>query len=367
MGKKVVFYIGSMQRGGAQRVMTNLLPHFLDAGNDVLLVNDIVPSEVIPEYPIDSRVRRLYLGCPDDNIFGKYIKRVFRLRAILRHKKPDVAIAFMGSPNIRLIFASIGVKTKIVVSVRNDPNEEYGRGLKKIITNLIFSRADGIVFQTDDAKKYFSKRNQKKSRVIFNPVNRIFFDTSWNPSKKEIVVVGRLEKQKNPFLAIDAFLTIAENYPDYKLVFYGEGSLKKNLVEYIAKRNAESRIKLRGATDDVAKVLSESALYMMTSDFEGMPNALMEAMAVGIPAISTDCPCGGAASLINAPSQGVLVPVGDVYKLAEKIGLLIENIDLRNKMSIAAQKRAFEFRPEIVVEHWNDYINEVVNRLYNKD
>lgn len=367
MGKRIIFYIGSMQRGGAQRVMTNLLTHYLDAGNDVVLVNDIVPSEVVPEYPIDNRVRRFYLGGPDDNVLEKNIKRIFRLRTIIRKEKPDIVVSFMGPPNIRLILASVGCNTKIVVSVRNDPNEEYGRGIKKFLANMIFLRADGIVFQTDDAKKYFNKGNQLKSRVIFNPVNRVFFDTQWNPLKKEIVVVGRLEKQKNPFLAIDAFLTIAEKFPNYKLVFYGEGSLKKDLTAYIAKKNAKNRIELRGAVDDVAKVLSESTLYMMTSDFEGMPNALMEAMAVGIPAISTDCPCGGPASLINDSSQGFLVPVGDVNKLAEKLRLLLVDKNLRNKMSQIAQKRALEFRSEIVIKHWDDYINEVVKGRFDKE
>lgn len=360
MRKKIIFYIGSMQRGGAQRVMTNLLTLFLDAGNEVLLVNDIVPSGVVPEYSIDSRVRRLFLGGSKDNVFEKNIKRLLRLRAILRQEKPDVAVSFMGPQNIRLLLASIGSKAKTVVSVRNDPNEEYGRGLKKILANMVFFCADGIVFQTGDAKRYFSKSNQLKSRIIFNPVNKIFYDTPWNPSRKEIVVVGRLEKQKNPFLAIDAFLNIADDYPDYKLVFYGDGSLKKVLAEYIAKRNAEKKIELRGATDDVARVLSESALYMMTSDFEGMPNALMEAMAVGIPAISTNCPCGGPASLIDSPSKGFLVPVGNSKELSDKLRVLLDNEDLRNTITHAAQKRALEFRSEVVIKHWNDYINEVV-------
>lgn len=362
MRKKIIFYIGSMQRGGAQRVMTNLLTHYLDAGNDVVLVNDIVPSVVIPEYPIDSRVRKLYLGSPDDNILKKNIKRVFRLRAIIRKEKPEVVVSFMGPPNIRLIFASIGCSTKIVVSVRNDPNEEYGRGIKRFLANMLFLRADGIVFQTDDARKYFSEKNQQKSRVIFNPVNSVFFDTSWNPSKKEIVVVGRLEKQKNPFLAVDAFLTIAEDFPDYKLVFYGEGSLKKDLATYIAKRNAVNRIELRGATDDVAKVLSESALYMMTSDFEGMPNALMEAMAVGIPAISTDCPCGGPRLVSMDGNAGILLGCGDVDGFAKAIKKILPNRELQKNVSYAEQERSVAFKDNTIFEEWDNYLGALFSK-----
>ena len=132
------------------------------------------------------------------------------------------------------------------------------------------------------------------------------------------------------------------------------------MVEYITKRNAENRIELRGSTDDVAKVLSESTLYIMTSNFEGMPNALMEAMAVGIPAISTDCPCGGPRLVTMNGNAGFLVECGDYKRLAYAMQNILVDFELQKRLSKAEQKRALDFKEDCVFVDWNRYLEKVI-------
>lgn len=356
MGKKIIFYIDSMQRGGAQRVMANLLTHFLDIGNDVVLVNDIIPNKDVPEYSIDNRVKRLFLKITCNNVVLKNLKRIFRLRQIIRKEKPDVVVSFLGPPNIRLILASIGLKCRVVVSVRNDPYYEYGSGLRRFFSNLVFLGADGIVFQTAEAQEYFISKIQSKSKIILNPVDEKFYSVNWNPLKKEIVVIGRLEKQKNPFLAIEAFLKIAANYSDYNLLFYGDGSLKDEMEKYIFQKKAQNRIFLCGRTSNVKEILSKACLYVMTSDFEGLPNALMEAMAVGLPCICTDCPCGGPRILINNNIDGILVKCGDKITLANAMERVLSSKKLQNDLGNNAKKKSFLFHPDIILEQWKNFL-----------
>ena len=124
-----------MQFGGAQRVMTNLLSFFSSMDYSVLLINDILPQKDIPEYPIDGRVQRLFLESKDKNFFLKNINKIIKLRKIIQKEKPDFVVSFLCPPNFRLILAAIGLKCKVIVSVRNDPYYEYGSGIKKFLSN----------------------------------------------------------------------------------------------------------------------------------------------------------------------------------------------------------------------------------------
>lgn len=300
--KKIICYIDSMQMGGAQRVMANLTKHFVDSNVNVILVNDIVPVPGIPEYTIDKKVRRVYLDADRVKKSGlkKNLYRIMALRGLVKREKPDVVLSFIGPPNIRMLVATLGLKTRKIVSVRNDPSKEYGLGKKKILARQIFNLADACVFQTDDAANYFSERLQRKSTVIFNPVNEVFYNTERCPDEKTIIMVGRLNEQKNYSMAIKAFKLIANKYPSLAMNIYGEGELRDCIQRQIDKVGLNERVFLKGRTDSIEQKLLSAVIFVMTSDYEGMPNALMEAMALGIPCVSTDCPCGGPRMIIGS-------------------------------------------------------------------
>lgn len=354
--KKYMFYIDSMQMGGAQRVMNNLMDYFLARDIEIVLLNDVGPSDMEPEYKINSNIKRIFLNSPVGNIVVKNISRILDLRRIIKNEKPDLVLSFLGPPNIRMLLSTLGLNVKKFVSVRNDPYKEYGYGLKAFFSRCVFLLADGCIFQTEDAQNYFFKSTRKASVTILNPVNEKFYNCNWKQGGKDIVLIGRLQEQKNPLLALDAFLMIADRYPDYNMVFYGDEELAFEIDNKAKKAGLSDRVKIAGKTQCVEAVLEHAALYVLSSNYEGMPNALMEAMTVGVPVISTDCPCGGPRMLIRKVEQGILIPCGDVNSLAEAMTKILSDKKLQIEMSVHERKRSFEFHPSKVFRQWEDYL-----------
>lgn len=354
---KLLFYIDSMHKGGANRVMANLTDYFANSGYDVILVNDILSGQRDPEYPVNPLVNRVILDVQGSSKAFSNLKRITKLRELIKAEKPDSVVSFMGPPNIRMLLASAFLKCRTVVSVRNDPTKEYGVGwIKRLIANVVFLLADGCVFQTEDASLYFNRCVRRKSKVIVNPVNEAFYGVDRSGTPRNIVTVGRLVPQKNHILLIDAFAKIADEFPEENLIIYGEGPLREEMEKQIADLQLTNRIFLPGSTSRVPEVLSEAKLFVLSSDFEGMPNALMEAMAVGVPVISTDCPCGGPRSLVESESQGQLVPCGDAVALSNCMKAILSSQRLQQELSIGAKKRAYDFLPERVFRQWEGFV-----------
>ena len=155
--------------------------------------------------------------------------------------KPDLVVSFMREPVVRALLASRKLDVKNIISIRNDPSKEYPGIAGKLISKYILPKADGCVFQTEDAKKYFPIKLQGKSKIIFNQVDEKFFDVNiYDP--KYIVSIGRLSQQKNQMMLINAFAKVNEKYPDEKLLIYGDGELKEKLKNEINKKGLEDRI-----------------------------------------------------------------------------------------------------------------------------
>lgn len=357
--QKIVLYIDSMQRGGAQRVMSVLCDYLSTHDWSVILVNDIVPVPGREEYGIGKTIKRVYLDnhkTAQSRILRSF-HRVIRLRQILISESPDVVLSFIGPPNIRMLIASIGLNCRKIVSVRNDPYREYGNGIKKLICRSLFCLSDGCVFQTKEASDYFTESLRERSTIILNPVDDSFYKVERKPDNKTIIMVGRLEEQKNYPMAIGAFSRIADKFPMINLNIYGTGRLKNNIQAIINDYGLNNRITLEGQTNDVESKLSKAILFLLTSDFEGMPNALMEAMAVGLPVISTDCPCGGPKVLINSGENGSLIQCRNVDALAEEIERVLSSEELMEKYSRKAKMTAYIFKEDQIMQKWEDYLN----------
>lgn len=364
--RKILLYIDSMERGGAQRVMCCIAEYLLNLGIEVLLVNDFLPDSSKAQYDIPEPIKRLYLrdGLKGNPIL-KNVDRIWKLRRIVRRENPDIVMSFLGRPNLRMLIATLGLKNTKIVSVRNDPNREYAKkGIVKQLARILFCFADGCVFQTREASDYFPQKVKSRSAIIRNPIAESFYKVEKCASPKNVVTVGRLEEQKNHKLLIDAFALIAEQFPLDDLYIYGEGALRNELTEHALSKGLEDRIHLPGSTQHVAEVLANSRLFVLSSDYEGMPNALMEAMAVGLPVISTDCPCGGPRELITNEKDGVLIPVRDATRLAEKMKEILSDPIIADCLASGAQNRAEMFRQEVVMQEWMGFL-EIV--LHSKD
>lgn len=361
--KRIGFYIDNLYKGGAQRVIYTLV-EWLEKNTDkykIYLITDFKESDKRAHYSFEktSSIKRIYLKEElSGNPVIKNIKRIHRLKKELILNKIDLVISFLCGPNIRMILATSHLKVIKIASVRNDPNKEYGSSfVSKLFAGILFKKLDGCVFQTPEAMNYFPEEVRAKSRIILNPVNKRFYSVDWDESSNGIIAVGRLEKQKNYNLLIEAYSLIAKEFPFDDLYIFGEGKLRSFLENTCKERGVRNRVHFMGNSDSIEQQLAHFALFVLSSDFEGLPNVLMEAMAVGVPCISTDCPCGGPKSLILNSSQGLLVPCGDVDSLAAYMKNVLNDKSLRVKLGINAKERARNFSSEIICTHWEDYIN----------
>ncbi len=354
----ILFCLGSMDKGGSQRVIANL-SNYLINDNKVTIVTT---SNRESQYNLNEKIKRYYLD--DSNKKTSNFSRIFKLNKIIKNVKPEVIVTFQPEPSFRILLLNIFRKIPTVLSVRNDPNVEYKGFKRKVLMKMLYPLANGYVFQTKDAAQYFSTKIQEKSTIIPNPINEKFIvDNPYiGEREKTIVTVGRLEKQKNQKLLIDAFKNIAQKHDDYKLLIYGEGTLRKQLEDYTKSLNLEDRIIFKGQVDNIPEEINKAGLFVLSSEYEGMPNALMEAMALGLPCISTDCPCGGPKTLIQQDENGILVEVNNTMQMAEAINKLID----KNEFAISLGKKACEISKELnpikINNMWEMYIRKIKNR-----
>lgn len=356
--KTLLFYINAIHDGGAERVLLQLAKRFADCGYRSVVVTSFVDAW---EYPVPEGVERLSIEqeqIPQSRL-RRNLSRIKALRRLIREYKPAALISFMAEPNFRAVLASRFLPVKTIVSVRNDPEREYAGRLGRLIGRWLLPLADGCVFQTEKAKKWFPKRLQKRSRVIMNQVDERFFQVTGVGENGYVMTAGRLTPQKNQALLIRSFAAIAGDVEE-ELRIYGEGELRPGLEDLITQLGMEERIRLMGTSDDMPAVLAGCKLFVLPSDFEGMPNALLEAMAAGRCCVSTACPCGGPEAVIENGVNGLLVPVGAEEALSAAMLELLKDEEKRRALAAAAGESAEAFRPEAIFEHWRDYVEQVI-------
>lgn len=358
--KTIMLYINSLVKGGAERVFVQLADRFARMGYRSVLVTSFIDEK--GEYDVPAGVERIAIE--KDRINESRLKRNYilikELRRLCREYKPAALIACMQEPNFRAVLATRGLGIKTVVSVCNAAEKEYCGMLGHVVGKVLMPMADGCVFQTEDEKKWFPQRLQDKSRIICNQVSETFFDVNYSGERKNIVSVGRLNPQKNQKLMISAFAHIADKVED-NLLIYGAGELRDELQQQIDELNMHERIKLMGLSSNVAEDIKAAKLFVMSSDYEGLPNALLEAMALGLPCVSTNCAGGGPAMVIDSGVNGILYPVRDEEKLAEHMLHLINDPIKAAELGKNARASAEKFRPEPIFAEWCGYVETVIS------
>lgn len=356
-----LFYIDVLKnQGGAQRVMSNLIKYFQEKGEEVYLVTDYNDDSSFYDELVIDKEHYFTLDIRKKNKLAKNINEIRKLKKIILNLRPTFCISFLGMPNIRMLLATKHLNVKRIVSVRSDPNVEYGKNFfTKLFVNHLFKFANGIILQTAYVLSYFNKKIQLKCKVIFNPVNCSIYDLNRAKTQKNIVTFGSLLECKNHKMLIDAYNLVRNEFPDDKLIIYGQGSLKLYLNDYISKLGLSGKVELGGHVNNVAEILCNSKMFVLTSNYEGMPNALMEAMATGTPCISTDCPSGGPKTLITNENEGVLVKCGDYKELASKM-LLLKDESIRDKLSTGEKQRALIFKGDTILIEWDNYLSSLI-------
>ena len=347
---KISFFIGSMGRGGAERVISILANYYAEKDCDVdivLLLNNKV------NYNLHPKIRIVDLTSN-----GSYIKNIpywFRnIRKYVKNEKPNKIVSFVGRINMLVLTATMGLYVPVIVSERNDPKHD-GRGkVLEIYGNFIYRRAQSIIFQTGYEKSCFSKKLYNKSYIIPNPIN--IMAVPKEVERLEIVTAGRLLPQKNQKMLIDAFAMLSDKFEGLSLKIYGAGALKSDLQKQIDDYGKSDVIQLCGNITDLHERISGALAFVMTSEFEGLSNALIEAMMLGIPCISTNYP--GADEIIKNNENGILVPCNDTEALSKAIEKLIVNADFRKKISKNAIRDSQNYKKEIVLNKWEKAIEK---------
>lgn len=363
--KKVLFHLTSFEQGGAERVISNLSGRLAEDGYEVVVTTQ---WEGPNEFKLHEKVKRIDVGLGEkDANAGRIVKafaRLINLRKAIREEKPDIVISFLKKNNYRALIANMGNRIPNIVAVRNDPKSEYVSKMDKYLIPLLFPRADGAVFQTEEQRDFFTKSLKGLSEVILNPVHNKYI-LEEIPEEKEKVVIhsGRLVAFKNQAMLVRAFIKVHEKHPDYKLQIYGRDAAdgtKDKLESIIAENNAGEYIKLMGASDELEKIIPKAEIYAFSSYYEGLPNALIEAMAMRMPVVATDCPCGGPRTLITHGENGLLIPVNDKEAMVSSICRLIEDKEYAKALGENAGKIAERVNEDAIIEQWKNFIEKVI-------
>ncbi len=352
--KKIVFVMDAMIANGAQRVMSLLVNKAAESGIEAILV--LVSKNTI-EYEISEKAKIIDLT-PCFKGKGRIpalIARLKALRRLFKMEKPDVIVSFLTVYNIYSVIMSRGLNIPVIVSERADPNK-MGSRFKKRLRDFSYAKAEGMIFQTEYAKNAFKKKIRDKGVVIPNPVKDNLPISERKSPEKKIAAAGRLAEQKNYPMMLKAFSAFNKQYPEYELHIYGEGADKKSLEDLAKALGISEKVVFEGLVTDLHERIKNYSMYLLSSDFEGISNSLLEALAMGLPSVSTDCPVGGSRLLISDGENGLLTPVGDHESFAKAMCKIAASKEFADKLSENALKVREKYSSDLIIKEYLDYI-----------
>ncbi|MDC7278814.1 glycosyltransferase [Butyrivibrio fibrisolvens] len=348
---RIAFLTFSLKYGGAERMVSRLANSMVKRGIDVDILLLLNAKEI--GYEVDPRVNIIDVSCEGSAGIGR-IRSIMCIRQYIKNVNPDAMYCFMISTLPFAVLANMFLgKCKIIGTQRANPKSV--KLLYRIIVHPFILLCDGFVFQTNGAKLMYSKTIQKKSVVIGNiaPINSNEKNKT-DSSLYDVCSVGRLHEDKDYDTLINAFELVVRDIPEAKLHIYGDGPLQEYYEDMCKNKNIEANIIFEGQKNNIENELLKHEIFVFASKAEGMPNALLEAMAYGLACVSSDCDFGPA-DLIKDGENGLLVPVGDVQKMAFKIEYLLNNDDERKKIQNEAIKICNLFSEKRVVDEYISY------------
>jgi glycosyltransferase involved in cell wall biosynthesis len=345
-----------MGRAGAERVVSIQAEYYISKGWDVdilLLLENIVAFELNPKV-------RIIPICENPSI-PRIMNLPYWLSSIRKYGRlnnPSVIVSFAARINVIALAALFSRRDKIIVGEINDPKNDTRGWFGNVATKIFYPFASTVILQTDRTRHYFSKGIQKKSFVLPNPVTVGAY--AGEVHKEKIVNLGRLLPQKNQEMLINAFHMVHMKHPDYELHIFGDGELRDRLQQQIRSLGLERAAFLRGNLMNIHSEIADAGMFVLSSDYEGLSNALLEALMMGLPCISTDC--AGSDEAITDGVNGLLDPVGDTDRLSAAMERLICDEDLARTLALNAKKDAVRYSKEYVLEAWDKVISSIYER-----
>lgn len=350
---KILFINASLTDGGSERAMTLVANQMAAMGHDVtmLLIRDKERT-----YKVSPLVEVIQLKYPSKNKLSILPRRLYAIRRLVKEKGPDCIISFMCDVNVMTLAATMGLKTRKVVSERAFPNSGERSRFGTLLEHLFYRSADTIVFQAPGAMDCFPANLRRKGVVIPNIVQEPSFEPYVGERTKRVVTAGRLTAQKNYPMLIKAFARFSEGHPDYNLEVFGDGDQRVELEALARELGVVDRVVFEGYVSNVSERINDASIFAMSSNYEGISNAMAEAMALGLPTVCTDCPVGGAAMMIEDGANGVLVPVGDDVALAKAMARIADDDAFAKSISRKARDVVNQFSAGKIGLMWEDAI-----------
>ena len=364
--KRLTLAISSLGSGGAERVISILANHWVTAGVRVTLLVLDSPA-VQPFYPLDPRVRLVSLDLAHNaenaaTALAWNLRRCSAIRREIIRSSPDCVISFLDTMNVTVLLSTVGLPVPVIVSERIHPKySPLGRAWS-VLRRITYQRASRIVVQTADIASYMAEALGLSTVAIPNPIPQSRVNAVAEPEwSSTMVAMGRLNRQKGFDVLLDAFARVAAQYPDWSVVIYGDGSERPALEARLRTLNLQGRVSMPGRVKDPFSAMALAGLFVLPSRYEGFPNALCEAMAVGLPVVAADCPSGPAEMITNG-ADGVLVPVEDSEALAASLSRLMGDPALRKRLGAQARQAVERFALPRIVDLWNEEIARAVGK-----
>ena len=352
--RKLFLSCATLGSGGAERVISVLSKPFADHYETVKICTWITAPVF---YQVDNRVELIDIEKEAGS--KSIIKKMLWFRRFIQRESPDLLLSFLYPWSMKVLIALAFTNTPIVVAERQDARTVRGGGLVKAIRHLLYLRVKGILVQTNENGQYYTGRLNKKTHTIYNPVSipQSLVGSALSVEKTDtIVTVGRLDHQKNQILLINAFARFLEKFPHYKLLIYGEGDLRPVLEKTIEEKKLQDAVLLKGAVKDVIPTIASAKVFVLSSRFEGMPNALLEAMCSGLPCVSTKV--SGATELIESGINGILVDA-DEQQLADAMKSIVSDDHFARSLAEKAANLYDVVRTDVICGQWIEYINSI--------
>ena len=348
---KIVFVTSTLTSGGAERVISLLANCLSDRGHIVEIVN---LNKHIVFYQLSPQVKLVFA---EDEVGKSIVKKSLWLRRHVKNEKPDIVIPFMEAVYCVTLLSLVGVDIPVLSSERIDPRKSPF--IRNVLRRLILPLTDWLVVQTEEIKSFYPDFIRKKTSVIYNPVSEKVFSCVPMVRKDVIISIGKMDAQKNQTMLIKAFGKIADKFPSYQLVIYGEGPLRDSLQMTIDSLQLSERVLLPGKTNQIIDRLNEAKLFCFSSNFEGMSNAIIEAICVGLPVVTTAV--SGTKELIDEGRGGYITEIGNEDLFAIAMERLLSDENAMRLMGEYNKCKSYLFKQDTIVDEWECLISNIIN------
>ncbi|MCR5798879.1 MAG: glycosyltransferase [Lachnospiraceae bacterium] len=349
----IIFVTISMVGGGTERVISVLANHAASLGQKVTIM--MIADDRV-EYKLDDRINVICVSkATGGSLIGR-LKRLSAMRKVIKESDGAGVIAMGSSAGLFTLLATMGLENPVVVSERNPPNRLNLKPISrpmKFIREFLYSRASKVVLQTEDSKECFGSKAVANATTIMNPLTDDIFsyDTS-GEREYTILSAGRFVDYKAFDFLIDSFAEFSKTHPEYKLKIFGKGDLEDELKAQIDGLGLNDKALMCGFSNDLYSELIKGGMFVSPSRLEGISNALMEALALGIPVIATDCPVGGSRMCIENNVNGILVPVDDKEAMVKAMCKVADDREFRDSIVSKAKERSHDWAVDAIWKQW---------------